>query len=280
MKLIKWLCLWAALVCTSVVATAEDYPNYGKWDDQLTPIEAVGRFQWLQKWYEGLLIETWERMYDVTDPTSTADKMNDLRNAWLFEDGRLKTHAQYLTFGDEDHENPENWVAGTHPNQVCKTIPRGYQVIGLQTTFDYKPYCAITSASSDYLAIGRVTIGNYENTSDASTYSNFSGRIVTLNRGDSLRVSATELKSHERITGTWHVFADWNRNGALDDAGEMIVRNQASADGEVSFNLNVPDDAAPGFTRLRITTDIAGGYDNPCYDIQYGEVEDYTLMVN
>ena len=259
---------------------ANDYPNYGMWDDQLSPAEALGRFQWMEKCYDGLLVETWEKMYDVTTPIPNSEKIAQLKEEWLYDRGSLRLNPQYPTFGNKDHEDPEQWRAGVSASEVCKTIPRGYGMIGLLTSFDFKSYCPAKSKKSNYNAILDVKIGSFSNPSGAEVYSNFSGKIVQLERGSSSRVVLKEHQIHPRLKGTWHVFVDWNRNGKLDDAGEIVIKNTLAGADEVSFNLEVPENATPGYTKLRITDDYAGGSTDPCRDLQFGEVEDYTLKIN
>jgi len=259
---------------------ADDYPDYGMWNDQLSPAEAQGRFQWMEKCYEGLLVETWEQMFDVTTPTSTEDKINELKDTWLYDRGALRINPQYPTFGDKNHENPENWQAGMNASSSCKTIPRGYGMIGLLTSFDFKSYCPIKAKKSTYNAIIDVKIDSFSNPSDAHTYSNFSGRVIQLERGEGSRMVMKERQIHPRLKGTWHVFVDWNRNGKLDDPGEVLLKNSIASADEISLNIDVPDNAVPGYTKLRITDDYAGGSVDPCRDIQLGEVEDYTIKIN
>lgn len=279
-KSLRTLAIAFVAMVTAAHSMATDYPNYGMWNDQLSPAQAQGRFQWMEKCFEGLLLETWETMFDVTTPMSTEEKLNQLKDAWLYERGALRINPQYPTFGDKNHENPEQWYAGTSASENCKTIPRGYGMIGLLTSFDFKPYCPAKSAKSNYNAIINVTVGGFTNASGAEKYSNFSGRIIQVNRGDRVRMTMQEHQVHPRLKGTWHVFADWNRNGKLDDAGEILMRNTTAVADEVSMNLEVPENATPGYIKLRITDDYAGGSADPCRDIQYGEVEDYTLKIN
>jgi len=261
-------------------AYGSEYPNYGIWNDQLTPTEALGRFQWLEKCYNGLLIETWERMYGATIPRSQAEKISDLKNHWLYTQNGLRADAQYPTFGDFKHENPSQWQAGLSSQQGCKTIPQGYSMIGLLTSIDIRTYCPISSNGSRNLSIKSVRLGGYTNSSGATNYSKFSGHIMPVNRGDTLRLVLTEAQFHPRLKGTWHAFVDWNRNGILNDSDEMVISNIVAEADEVSINLVIPQDADTGYTRLRVTDDYAGGSDNPCANIRYGEVEDHTLKIN
>jgi hypothetical protein len=149
----------------------------------------------------------------------------------------------------------------------------------LFTSLDGKKYCPLSASNSNYLSISSVRLGDSVNNSGAANYSNFSARIIQAVRGQTLRLVVKEQQIHPRLKGTWHVFLDWHRNGVLDDTGEVLVKNVTAPGDEISVNVVIPDNAQPGLTRLRITDDIAGGNDNPCINIQYGEVEDHILNI-
>lgn len=263
----------------SSVSYANQYQNYGMWDDILSPVQAVGRFQWLEKCYSGLLVETWERMYDATDLQSEQDKINELKKSWLYEEGRLKSFPQYLTFGNEDHENPVNWKAGISASESCKTIPVGYRIIGLITSFDFKDYCKISARDSSKGYIKQVDFGTFTNTSGANNLSNFWGRVIQVDRGGNYHLVVTPGFTVMAWPETWHGWIDWNRDGDFSDKGEAILINEVS-DEAISKLIKIPANAKPGFTKMRITMDVGGGSRNPCNNIRFGEVEEYTIKIN
>ncbi|MGI0115359.1 GEVED domain-containing protein [Zooshikella sp. RANM57] len=258
---------------------AKQYQNYGMWNDILSPSQAVGRFQWLEKCYSGLLVETWERMYDATDLQSEQDKINALKNAWLYDRGNLKTFPQYLTFGNESHENPANWIAGVSATDSCKTIPVGYRVIGLITSFDFKEYCKISARDSSKEYIKQVDFGSFSNSSAANKLSNFWGRVIQVSRGSNYNLVVTPGYTIMAWPETWHGWIDWNRDGDFADKGEAILVNEVS-DEAISKLIKVPANAKPGFTKMRITMDMGGGSRNPCQNVRFGEVEEYTIKIN
>lgn len=76
----------------------------------------------------------------------------------------------------------------------------------------------------------------------------------------------------------WHVFIDWNSDGDFNDAGEAVYSGNSTQ--PITTNVSIPTSATPGLTRMRITMDAVGGNTNACADIQYGEVEDYSIYID
>jgi len=77
-----------------------------------------------------------------------------------------------------------------------------------------------------------------------------------------------------------NVWVDWNQNGVFE-ASELMVANQAIANNATSFTINVPCNAVPGTTRMRII-DFGGGYAiGPCDNLSsyYSEGEDHLVTV-
>lgn len=82
-------------------------------------------------------------------------------------------------------------------------------------------------------------------------------------------------------------FIDWNQNGSFEDEGEVYsVVSYTGESGEYSIDVEVPEDALIGETRMRVG--IVYYYDpgfepiscpDPL-DIYYGEYEDYTVNVS
>ena len=77
-------------------------------------------------------------------------------------------------------------------------------------------------------------------------------------------------------TEYWRVWADFNRDGDFEDAGEILF--QGSGSGAVSGSISVPANSVAGDIRLRVSMRY-GGYPNSCGNFSWGEVEDYTLRV-
>ncbi len=80
------------------------------------------------------------------------------------------------------------------------------------------------------------------------------------------------------------VWIDFNDDGAFDDSEQLISGEFfTSFDVLEDFELVIPPGAALGPHRLRakaIDTSAAGDIDNACSDFQFGEVQDYTVIIS
>lgn len=128
-----------SVVMTLPVSAAD--PEFGEWQDILTPQQALGRVAWLERCTPGLLAETWDKMYSATELKPVEEKIADLKSLWIYDvNGDVKAKPSYPTFGDDAHKNPDNWYAGVSNQQRCTTIPSSYKIIGLMTASDEPTY--------------------------------------------------------------------------------------------------------------------------------------------
>ena len=83
-----------------------------------------------------------------------------------------------------------------------------------------------------------------------------------------------------------NVYIDWNIDGDFDDLNELVSQvNPTQSPSSHSFSINVPIDAIPGQSRMRIvaqnsqyqSSNQAGACDIQSY---FGSTEDYTIQVN
>jgi hypothetical protein len=139
-------------------------------------------------------------------------------------------------------------------------------------------YCTASTTSTAYERITNVTMGSINNTTAASSYSNYSNLSTNVSVGVATAITVTigNAYSTDRVL----IWCDWNRNGTLTDAGEAVY---ASAQGVGPFTTSItpPAGTTAGGVRMRIRlTDAASGANlTPCGASTYGEVEDYTLNV-
>lgn len=270
------IALLSALALQPAIA-AVDTSEYGEWQDILTPVQAQGRFQWLEKCFSGFLVETHDKMYGPT-LLSDAEKVDVLEKLWLYNGNDAKAEPRYLTFGDANHQNPQNWYAGTSASESCRTIPSSYQATGLITSFNFAQYCDNKAFTSEYSHIAGVKVGEQISTSGANEYSNFWGRVVKMTRNTQTSFELTPGYGNSAIPTTWRIWIDWNGDGDFLDADERIHRAQYKTTA-VTGQFNIPSHAKAGLTKMRISMDIGGGNDDACVATQYGEVEDYTVRV-
>ncbi|ELR68995.1 hypothetical protein C900_05553 [Fulvivirga imtechensis AK7] len=138
-------------------------------------------------------------------------------------------------------------------------------------------YCAAAGNRSDNYAT-RVTLGSIDHTSGHQAYNDFTSLVTELVPG------ATETLTIGTKNGYWDsngvgAWIDWNADGDFDDAGEEIY-NQFGA-GPYTTIVNVPANATPGVTRMRIRVAYGdAGKIIACGNDDYiGEVEDFSIVI-
>jgi len=144
------------------------------------------------------------------------------------------------------------------------------------TTFNVLlSYCSASGYYPDEY-ISRVQFGSLDNSSGASTYSDYTSLYSSLIIGTGTNITVTNGRPYNGdVCGIW---IDWNQDGDFDDANETISVSGSPGKGPYTSNIIPPAGAATGFTRMRIritwyTTP------NDCGTQLWGEVEDYSVYV-
>ncbi len=78
----------------------------------------------------------------------------------------------------------------------------------------------------------------------------------------------------------YKIWVDWNQNGILDDAGELMYGGTSIGTGaSATSSFVVPSGAITGTTRMRLRLVYANTTFTPCAAYGYGQVFDYTFKV-
>ncbi|MCF8297575.1 MAG: T9SS type A sorting domain-containing protein, partial [Saprospiraceae bacterium] len=136
------------------------------------------------------------------------------------------------------------------------------------------PYCAASSTTCDEY-IGNVAVGTINNTSLCGNYTDYTSTHstnMTIGNSYSLTVSNPVTYSGDQC-GVW---VDWNQDGDFYDANESL--NVIGGPGTFTSTIIPPSSAVIGATRMRIRVMYTGTV-SPCGTTSYGEVEDYTVVV-
>lgn len=137
-------------------------------------------------------------------------------------------------------------------------------------------YCSPQGNNYSYEWLARVQVGNLDNSSNASGYSDFTSQTANLTAGASVNVTLTPGFSGSSYTEYYKIWVDWNKDGDFDDAGEEVFSQSGTA--AVSGSFTVPASAS-GSMRMRIIMKYNAA-PTPCETFDYGEVEDYTVSIN
>ena len=156
-------------------------------------------------------------------------------------------------------------------------------------------YCGPLSYSYGTEPITYVNFAGIDNRTTASPsaldHEFFLEKKATVDKGETYDIKLEGFTAGG-FTNSLTVFIDLNHNGNLNDAGERFVigtiENSTGEDGQqLAGSITIPPQALSGETRLRImknggetpSTDPCNA-DNFGGDDEYGQAEDYTIVIN
>jgi len=138
--------------------------------------------------------------------------------------------------------------------------------------------CIGNSGSTSNEYISQVSIGTMSNLTGASTYSNYSNIVSTVNIGQAFNVTVNIGNAYS--TDLIRIWCDWNQNGIFSDPGEFVYTSSVGVGPHVA-NITPPSSAVlgNGLMRIRLSDSSQGDISEPCGTSSFGEVEDYTLRI-
>ncbi len=127
--------------------------------------------------------------------------------------------------------------------------------------------------------ISNVTFANFNNSSTSvAEYENFTTVVTGATPGNTYPLSVSLVNSYSG--DRTYVWFDFNANGSFADAGELVYTGTGA--GPFSSTVTIPAGATLGYTRMRVRLDDSGGApsnNTPCGDAEWGQVEDYTILI-
>jgi Zn-dependent metalloprotease/chitodextrinase len=152
--------------------------------------------------------------------------------------------------------------------------------VNITTTGGSATYCLSNGNSVNDEYISNVQIGSINKTSTggAGGYSDFTAESTTLASGTNT-ITITPTWSGTEYNEAYGVWIDYNQDGDFIDPGEQVWTNAPSQTTPVSGTFTVPAGATPGATRMRVSMRY-NTIPEPCGAFDYGEVEDYTVVVD
>lgn len=138
-------------------------------------------------------------------------------------------------------------------------------------------YCD-AGGGTGYEFISKVQVDNFtKNSGGTQAYSNYLSDTVEVHIGASHSMVVTLVNgySSDKVI----VWFDWNQDLDFDDNNEKLILGTGV--GPVSGTISVPSNAMLGHSRMRVRLydQQSGPNGSPCGSSDYGEVEDYTILV-
>ncbi|MEM9546292.1 MAG: GEVED domain-containing protein [Bacteroidota bacterium] len=160
---------------------------------------------------------------------------------------------------------------------ACEIFPEG-EVEDYTVEISEPEYCVSQGQSTQFEWIKRVRLKSINNKSDNDFgYGDYTYLSTTLNPGQNKNIKLKPGFSGSSYLENWRVWVDWNNDGDFDDAGELEV--ETASTGNITAQITVPVTATAGEKRMRVSMKY-GGFPGPCEIFTFGEVEDYTIIVN
>ncbi len=138
-------------------------------------------------------------------------------------------------------------------------------------------YCTAQGTSQKYEWIKEVKVGNFVNSSGPDAYGDFTDKIIPLNPGQNVPITLTPEFASKPYDEYWSVWIDFNNDGDFDDAGELVLQKYGTS--TVSGSIQIPNNAT-GTVRMRIGMQYKNYPSSACGNVNYGEVEDYTISLD
>ncbi len=150
---------------------------------------------------------------------------------------------------------------------------------GNSTTSAGSSYCTPTITNA-WFGFTNVSFNTINNTSLATQgYVNNSNIMTKVVKGQTYTLSAIVYTGgYPMYTKAW---IDWNNDGTLSTSTEEYDLGSSSTTGPtlISPSITVPATAKDGVVKLRLNTKYSS-YTIPCGTINYGESEDYSILVS
>jgi hypothetical protein len=170
-------------------------------------------------------------------------------------------------------------------------------VSGIPPVFG-KDYCSVTATNAkggDYNADRITTSGavldlsHFDTSLPVGSYKYCEGEKLTVKKGGAFTLNLEQSNTWSRSI----VWIDWNGDKDFADEGERVAvfgnfyADDESGSNEGPFNklITVPDDATPGFARMRVITGDAWTLDfdrtgaEPCGSTAYGTIKDFDVEI-
>jgi len=150
--------------------------------------------------------------------------------------------------------------------------------INFTTTDVQLNYCTSASTNINDEFIGRVQLNTIDNSSGGQFYTDFTSVSTTLTKDTQYTITVTPTWTGTVYPEAYSVWIDYNRDGDFGDAGEQVWTQAAATTSPVSGSFTVPTSAVENSTTMRVSMKY-NGIPTECETFNYGEVEDYSIII-
>ncbi len=141
------------------------------------------------------------------------------------------------------------------------------------------PYCAAYSSNSIEEWIDAVELNTLNNLSgNDNGYGDYTHLSTELIPGMEYELSVTPGFSGSPWDEYITAWIDFNQNGVFDN-NEKVLDTEGTTTTTATATFEVPEDATPGGTRMRITMQFDAQAESCLTDYNFGEVEDYCILI-
>jgi serine protease len=203
--------------------------------------------------------ENGDQIWFTTQAFSSEVFLSSLNNCTEYE-------FRIRTFCGEDGENGEIHTFMTTGCGACVDTP----------------YCIPENLAGNIEWIDEFSLGELVNESGMNnSYGDFTlMESVVLLQGQSYEMSITPAYDGFAYSEDVHIYIDYNHNGEFEEE-ELLFELEETINSNYSTTIQIPEDAPPGLTRLRVVMQFQS-VDGPCPGgvQEYGEVEDYCTVID
>lgn len=173
----------------------------------------------------------------------------------------------------------------TESNENNNIATQAFTVNGIITPPTGEPNCEAESDFPWHEWASEVTVNGTTKSSGKTVYSDFTSTEMTFGKDNSNVISLTATYSYVAADAYWRVWIDYNQND-IYEADEVFFEEMvpAPANGSgatslaMSVNVPIPASALDGATKMRVIV-ARDAFAEPCGNVPFGEVEDYTAVI-
>jgi vibriolysin len=188
----------------------------------------------------------------------------------------VKANTDYWTPDANFQQGAEGALdAASDYGYSCKDVAYAFASVGITLTCPVPIYCSSSGCSQEYEYIAGVQVGDLNNPSGPSHYSDFTNMTAHLTQGETVDVELTPGFPNRPYVECWKIWIDYNMDCDFEDEGEEVFSGSGSS--VVTGSFTVPCSNI-GDTRMRVSMSYST-CPPVCGTFPSGEVEDYTANI-